>query len=254
METTFTPVISPDQQVELAKLADEIWHEYWPALIGIDQTDYMVDNFQSIEAIKRDMTENNYEYWFIEAQDEEGKRIVGYTGGHDEPGDEQVLHLENLPARRGTRTRIRLAHDSVLRRPLPLARLPRDVPHRKQGQRPGHSRVQGKRLRDDRRRRDRHRRGLRHGRLHHGKARGTLTRETRRRKRPDLATRSGRRAYEPTSGPAGRERIPQETGCLDERELALDGRGDALCVETELGKKQIDLALRDEIVVDSQDE
>lgn len=85
METTFTPVISPDQQVELAKLADEIWHEYWPALIGIDQTDYMVDNFQSIEAIKRDMAENNYEYWFIEAQDEEGKRIVGYTGGHDEP-------------------------------------------------------------------------------------------------------------------------------------------------------------------------
>lgn len=86
MDVTFAPVETPEQQLELAKLADEIWHEYWPALIGTDQADYMVDNFQSIEAIKRDMAENGYEYWFLEAADGNGeKRVVGYTGGHDEP-------------------------------------------------------------------------------------------------------------------------------------------------------------------------
>mgnify|MGYP003378827432 CR=1 FL=1 len=95
MDVTFTPVETPEQQLELAKLADEIWHEYWPALIGTDQTDYMVDNFQSIEAIKRDMAENGYEYWFLEAADGNGeKRVVGYTGG---------AFYENLCRERGFR-------------------------------------------------------------------------------------------------------------------------------------------------------
>lgn len=82
MEVTFVPVSTPADQETLAKLASEIWHEYWPALIGPEQTDYMVENFQSLEAIKRDMAENAYEYWFV--VDEEGK-TVGYTGGHEEP-------------------------------------------------------------------------------------------------------------------------------------------------------------------------
>ncbi len=82
MEVTFAPVSTPADQEALAKLASEIWHEYWPALIGPEQTDYMVENFQSLEAIKRDMAENAYEYWFV--VDEAGK-TVGYTGGHEEP-------------------------------------------------------------------------------------------------------------------------------------------------------------------------
>ncbi len=82
MEVTFAPVSTPADQEALAKLASEIWHEYWPALIGPEQTDYMVENFQSLKAIKRDMAENAYEYWFV--VDETGK-TVGYTGGHEEP-------------------------------------------------------------------------------------------------------------------------------------------------------------------------
>ncbi len=82
MEVTFAPVSTPADQEALAKLAGEIWHEYWPALIGPEQTDYMVENFQSLKAIKRDMAENAYEYWFV--VDEAGK-TVGYTGGHEEP-------------------------------------------------------------------------------------------------------------------------------------------------------------------------
>ena len=82
MDVRFVPVETAEDQEALAKLADEIWHEYWPALIGAAQTDYMVEQFQSLEAIKRDMAENACEYWFV--VDEDGK-TVGYTGGHEEP-------------------------------------------------------------------------------------------------------------------------------------------------------------------------
>ena len=55
MSIAFDPVRTADDRQRLAALADEIWHEYWPALIGDAQTDYMVENFQSLEAIERDM-------------------------------------------------------------------------------------------------------------------------------------------------------------------------------------------------------
>lgn len=83
MAIVFLPVKTADDRMRLAALADEIWHEYWPALIGAAQTDYMVENFQSLEAIERDMAEHAYEYWFL--QDDEDGRTVGYTGGHVEP-------------------------------------------------------------------------------------------------------------------------------------------------------------------------
>ena len=87
----FELVETDEQKALLAKAADEIWHEYWPPLIGQDQTDYMVDNFQSPTAIERDMREHAYEYWLLYASEEEGgtagegERLVGYTGGHVEP-------------------------------------------------------------------------------------------------------------------------------------------------------------------------
>lgn len=83
MDATFAPVETAADRAQLAQLADEIWHEYWPAIIGEAQTDYMVENFQSLAAIERDMREHAYEYWLLHAADD--GRIVGYTGGHVEP-------------------------------------------------------------------------------------------------------------------------------------------------------------------------
>lgn len=81
MSIAFIPVETSDDRAALARLADEIWHEYWPALIGEAQTDYMVERFQSLAAIERDMAEHAYEYWFLR---EDGGHAVGYTGGHVE--------------------------------------------------------------------------------------------------------------------------------------------------------------------------
>lgn len=79
---TFTEVTT-DQDIQLlARVADEIWKEYWPALIGQAQTDYMVEQFQTVPAITADMAEHGYRYWFMYDAD---NTLVGYTGGHPEP-------------------------------------------------------------------------------------------------------------------------------------------------------------------------
>ena len=61
---------------EAARVAGEIWNEYWPPIIGQAQTDYMVANMQSLEAITRDIREKGYLYYLL--RDEDGK-VVGYS-------------------------------------------------------------------------------------------------------------------------------------------------------------------------------
>lgn len=80
---TFERVETEEQVEQVARLAGAIWREYWPAIIDPDQTEYMIEQFQSLPAIKRDMAEYAYEYWFVHAADD--GRIVGFTGGHVEP-------------------------------------------------------------------------------------------------------------------------------------------------------------------------
>ncbi len=80
----FVPVTSDTAIRQLACMANSIWHEYWPSRIGADQTDYMVEQYQSLEALLRDIRHGNYEYWILVEEDQGTNRIVGYTGGHVE--------------------------------------------------------------------------------------------------------------------------------------------------------------------------
>ena len=93
MTVTFVPVTTAEDQERLAELAGSIWREYWPSHIGAAQTEYMVEQFQSLPAIRRDMAkvDEPYEYWFVmsDAADARGgapriNHVVGYTGGHME--------------------------------------------------------------------------------------------------------------------------------------------------------------------------
>ena len=55
-------VVTDDQQLlELAALAREIWQQHFVPIIGQDQVDYMLDKFQSVEAMKSQI-ESGYEY------------------------------------------------------------------------------------------------------------------------------------------------------------------------------------------------
>lgn len=50
---------------ELANLANQIWHEYWPCILSSEQIDYMVDKFQSKSAIISQIKNENYIYFYI---------------------------------------------------------------------------------------------------------------------------------------------------------------------------------------------
>lgn len=67
------PVRSTGQITAVAELASEIWHEYYVALIGRAQVDYMVSKFQSVAAITEQIT-SGYEYFLVER----AGRAVGY--------------------------------------------------------------------------------------------------------------------------------------------------------------------------------
>lgn len=76
MEVKFEPVISQEQTACLARLADEIWQEYFTVILEKEQIDYMVDRFQSESAIKEQISGQGYEYFLLSAKDV----LVGYTG------------------------------------------------------------------------------------------------------------------------------------------------------------------------------
>lgn len=66
---------------EIALLANKIWHEHFPSIIGNAQVDYMVEKFQSYSAIKGQI-DNGYEYYQIQRDG----LLAGYTGIHEEQG------------------------------------------------------------------------------------------------------------------------------------------------------------------------
>ena len=78
---------------ELAELASEIWHEYWPCILTAEQIDFMVEKFQSKKAIKEQIKNENYTYYFIKVDNE----IAGYVGVSDK---KDYLFLSKLYIRK----------------------------------------------------------------------------------------------------------------------------------------------------------
>lgn len=64
----------------VACLADQIWHQHFVPIIGLEQVEYMVDKFQSFPALKRQVSQEGYEYYQLFVDDQ----LVGYTGVHPE--------------------------------------------------------------------------------------------------------------------------------------------------------------------------
>lgn len=60
----------------LSILASDIWHEYWTCILSNEQIDYMVEKFQSFEAMQQQIEQEKYSYYFIVANND----ILGYCG------------------------------------------------------------------------------------------------------------------------------------------------------------------------------
>jgi GNAT superfamily N-acetyltransferase len=89
MQVQLERVTTEEQLVRLAEIASAVWHEYFPCLLTPEQIDYMVEKFQSYPAMRRQMAEEGYEYYFICADGE----TVGYTGIRE---DGEKLFLSKL--------------------------------------------------------------------------------------------------------------------------------------------------------------
>jgi RimJ/RimL family protein N-acetyltransferase len=62
---TFEKVVNEEQIRDVASLAEEIWHEHYETIIGKDQVNYMIDKFQSVRAMNKQINEEGYQYYMI---------------------------------------------------------------------------------------------------------------------------------------------------------------------------------------------
>lgn len=60
----FIPADTKEQFGQIAKLADTIWREYYTPIIGIEQVEYMIENFQSSDIMYTQYA-NGFEYFMI---------------------------------------------------------------------------------------------------------------------------------------------------------------------------------------------
>lgn len=86
--TEIIRITDPEKIDEIAKLADEIWHECYKGIISDAQIDYMVDNFQSKEAML-ELYGKGAEFYAV---DDDGK-TMGYVVLEKE---EDALFLSKL--------------------------------------------------------------------------------------------------------------------------------------------------------------
>ena len=93
----WVPVSAPEQVREVAALAKEIWGEHYRGLLTPGQITYMVDRFQSEEAITLQLSEG-YQYRLITVGDEP----AGYAAYRTEEGR---LFLSKLYVRKRFRRR-----------------------------------------------------------------------------------------------------------------------------------------------------
>ena len=58
--------VATRENIELvAQLADEIWHEHYTRIIGAQQVEYMIEKFQSTEAITRQTDSGELTYFLL---------------------------------------------------------------------------------------------------------------------------------------------------------------------------------------------
>lgn len=87
------------EDVDLKKveqLADEIWTQHYTPIIGVDQVRYMLENFQSLEAIRQQISEG-MTYFLIDFQGE----AAGYMASKPDNGDLFLSKIYVLSELRG---------------------------------------------------------------------------------------------------------------------------------------------------------
>ncbi|MFC4099056.1 GNAT family N-acetyltransferase [Paenibacillus xanthanilyticus] len=82
MSVPLQRVNSEENIAELARLASDIWREYYIAIITMEQIEYMIGKFQSAAAITDQIERQGYEYYAIQGDG----AAVGYLSVKPEEG------------------------------------------------------------------------------------------------------------------------------------------------------------------------
>ncbi|AIQ47145.1 GNAT family acetyltransferase [Paenibacillus sp. FSL R7-0273] len=82
MSLMFTRVETVEETAEVARLAAEIWREYYVSIITMEQIDYMIGRFQSVQAITEQIHQQGYGYYLVHNRDS----AVGYFSARQEEG------------------------------------------------------------------------------------------------------------------------------------------------------------------------
>jgi ribosomal protein S18 acetylase RimI-like enzyme len=80
------PVTTATQVANVARMAREVWNEYYVSLIGQAQVDYMVAKFQSAEAMQAQV-DSGYEYFHIR----QSGVNVGYAAIRHDAADARIF-------------------------------------------------------------------------------------------------------------------------------------------------------------------
>ena len=65
MAITFLPVMDADDISQVASMADEVYHEHYAGIISNEQIDYMVKEYQSVEAITEQIHKAGIDYFIL---------------------------------------------------------------------------------------------------------------------------------------------------------------------------------------------
>lgn len=74
----------------IADLADIIWHEHFIPIIGIEQVEYMLEKFQSYNALKKAVDKDGYVYFMAYDNDV----FCGYSG--IKPEEDNVIFISKV--------------------------------------------------------------------------------------------------------------------------------------------------------------
>lgn len=91
MALQFIPIVTDEQINTLAFMADTVWHEWFSSILSAEQIDYMVKKFQSFAPLKKQIQQQGYEYYFLNA----GGINAGYIGIHVEE-EQKKLFLSKI--------------------------------------------------------------------------------------------------------------------------------------------------------------
>jgi RimJ/RimL family protein N-acetyltransferase len=97
MDARITPVVTDNDLTTVARLGLVIWNEHYVPIIGQAQVDYMIEKFQSEEAVRRQITLEGYIYYLITVEGE----AVGYIGIVEKEKEMFLSKLYLLDSERG---------------------------------------------------------------------------------------------------------------------------------------------------------